>query len=192
MISMPLSRRLSLLGLAAGAAFPALTAARAAPASWSGPVLLTVGGLVGTPNRSAFDPKRDLLFDRNNLSFQEARAFSAGELAGFPQQAVAANIYGSDALSKGPRLHDVLAAASPLAAAKTARLSALDGYAAEIALADVQSQQWILAMESDGKAFAIGDFGPLFSMRQLGRDEEKTGDEAAKWVHSIYYIELMA
>jgi hypothetical protein len=47
-------------------------------------------------------------------------------------------------------------------------------------------------MESDGKAFAIGDFGPLFSMRQLGRDEEKTGDEAAKWVHSIYYIELMA
>ncbi len=191
MISMPLSRRRSLLGLAAGAMLPAFAPARAEPVCASGLVVLTVGGLAGAPNRGALDPQRDRLFNANNLSFQKARTFSAGELLGFPHQSATSNVYGNGTKGKGPRLDSILAAASPLPAAKTARLSALDGYAAELPLADIQSQQWILAMESDGRAFAIGDFGPLFAMRQLGPDEKKTEEEEAKWVHSLYYIELM-
>ena len=41
------------------------------------------------------------------------------------------------------------------------------------------------------RAFRIGDFGPLFAMRQLGPDEKKTAEEEAKWVHSLYYIKLV-
>ena len=93
--------------------------------------------------------------------------------------------------ASGPLLHDVLAVAAPEAAAKTARLSALDGFAAEIALSDVEGQQWILAMEDNGQGLAIGALGPLYAMRQLGPDEKKTEEEEAKWVHSLYYIELM-
>jgi len=192
MISMPISRRRSLLGLAAGAMLPALAPARAEPASASGLAILTVGGLVGASNRGAFDPKRDRFFDRNNLSFQQARTFDASALLSLPQQTVKAINYGMEMLCQGPLLHDVLAAANPAATAKTARLSALDAYAAELPLAEVQSRRWILAMESDGQAFAIGNFGPLFAMRQLGPDEQKTEEEEAKWVHSVYYIELMS
>jgi hypothetical protein len=189
MISTPLSRRQSLLGAAAGAVLAYFSPARAAEAQ-AGPVILTVGGLVGAPNRGPFDPKRDRLFDHNNLSFQKARSFSAGELASLPPHIVSANFYGTDALARGPRLQDILDAAKPAIGAKTARLFALDGYGAEIALADIQSQPWILATEAGDRAFAIGDLGPLFAMRQLGPDEKKTEEEEAKWVHSLYYIEL--
>ena len=192
MISAPILRRRSVLGLAAGAMLPALTPARAAgPACAGWLTILTVGGLVGAPNRGPFDPERDRLFNHNNISFQKARAFSAGELAGLPQKTVTANSYGQDMVASGPLLHDVLAVAAPEAAAKTARLSALDGYAAEIALSDVEGQQWILAMEDNGQGLAIGALGPLYAMRQLWTGEKKTEEEEAKWVHSLYYIELM-
>ncbi len=191
MVSVTLSRRQSFFTLAAGAMLPSLSPARAEPVCAAGLVILTVGGLIEAPNRGPLNPERDRLFHANNIGFQKARAYSAGELAGFPPQTVAAVNYGMEMAGKGPLLHDVLAAASPAAAAKTLRLSALDGYAAELALADVKSQQWILAMEANGQAFAIGDFGPLYAMRPLGPGENKTAEEELKWVHSIYYIELM-
>jgi hypothetical protein len=124
------------------------------------------------------------------MSFQKARSFGAGLLANLPPQTVEAEFYGIHALAKVPRLQDVLAAVKPSGTARTARLFALDGYGAEIALSDIQSQLWILAMEADDEVFAIGNFGPLFAMRQLGPDEKKTKEEEAKWVHSLYYIEL--
>jgi hypothetical protein len=194
MISAPILRRRSVLGLAAGAAMlPALTPARAAGAGCAGWLtILTVGGLVGAPNRGALDPDRDRLLNHNNIAFQKARQFTANELAGMPRKTVTASVYGHDMTAGGPLLHEVLAAAAPDATAKTARLSALDGYAADLTLADVESQQWILAMEENGQGFAIGQFGPLYAMRQLGPDEKKTEEEEAKWVHSLYYIELAA
>jgi len=194
MISMPLSRRRSLFGLAAGAMLPTLAPARAEPGCADGLVILTVGGLAGAPNRGALDPQRDRFFDHSNISFQKARTFTAAGLSALSQRTVKANNYGIDMIGKGPLLHDILAAASPLAAAKMARLSAIDGYAAELTLADIKSQEWILAMEADGQPFAIGNFGPLYAMRQLAPDVKKTTDdeEEVKWVHSIYYIELMA
>jgi hypothetical protein len=185
-----LSRRSSLFALAAGSIFPALASAQAEPVCGDGLVTLTVGGLVGAPNRKPFDANRDRFFDHNNLNFQKARSFSSAELAALPQGIVEANVYGSNIVAKGPSLREILAAASPLSTAKTARLSALDGYAAEIALADIQSRQWILATGADGKPFAIGNFGPLYAMRQLAAAEPKTEEESNKWVHSLYYIEL--
>ncbi len=194
MISAPILRRRSVLGLAAGVAMlPALTPARAAGAGCAGWLtILTVGGLVGAPNRGALDPDRDRLLNHNNAAFQKARQFTANELAGMPRKTVTASVYGHDMTAGGPLLHEVLAVAAPDATAKTARLSALDGYAADLTLADVESQQWILAMEENGQGFAIGQFGPLYAMRQLGPDEKKTEEEEAKWVHSLYYIELAA
>jgi hypothetical protein len=192
MISTPRLHRRGVLGLAAGAAIvSALTPAKAAGSACAGWLtILTVGGLVGAPNRGALDPDRDRLFNHNNLTFQKARIFTASELASLPQKTVTASAYGRDMVASGPLLRDVLAAAAPDAAAKTVRLSALDGYTGEIPLADVEAQQWILATEDKGQGFVIGQFGPLYAMRQLGPDEKKTEDEEAKWVHSLYYIEL--
>ena len=92
---------------------------------------------------------------------------------------------------KGPRLQDVLAAANPPSEAKTARLSALDGYAAEIPLVAVDQEGWVLAVEAGGHAFGIGGVGPLYAVRPLAAGEKRTEEEDAKWVFSLYYIELM-
>jgi hypothetical protein len=192
MISRPLSRRGSLLGLGAAiAAFYRDRGARAAPALSGGLVILTVGGLVGAPNRGPFDAKRDRFLDHSNLSFEKARVFTVADLAGLPQRTVTVGLGMDETHFKGPLLGDVLAAASPMGGAKLVRLSALDGYAAELTLNDIGVQQWVLALEADGNAFGIGDFGPLYAVRQLAPGEKKTEEEGAKWVFSIYYIELM-
>jgi hypothetical protein len=188
----PLSRRGSLVGLAgAAAALPFSRPANPASASSNGLVVLTVGGLVGAPNRPAFDAAHDRFFDHNNLSFEKARAFSVADLTTLPQQAVLLKRENGQSEYKGPLLRDVLAAANPVGV-KVARVSALDGYAVELTLKEIEAQKWILATEVDGSAFGIGDFGPLYAMRQLASNEEMTQEEGAKWVFSIYYIELLA
>ncbi len=193
MILPSLSRRSGLLGLAASlVTMIGAASLRAAPVLPGGLVVLTVGGLVGSPNRKAFDAARDRFFDHNNLSFEKARAFALPDLLGLPQRTVTVKGDQGEAQYKGPLLRDVLEAASPPGDAKIARLSALDGYAAELPLASIKSQTWILAMEADGRAFGIGDFGPLYAVRQLAPGEKKTEEEGSKWVFSIYYIELMA
>jgi hypothetical protein len=192
MHSRTVTRRGSLIGLAAGAAsLPFAGPSRAAPASGCGLVVLTVGGLVGAPNRKPFDAKRDHFFYHNNLDFKEARAFSLGDLLALPQESVPFREDAAETVYKGPLLHEVFAAAEPLAEARTARLSALDGYATEMALATVLDERWVLALEADGNAFGIGDFGPLYAVRPLPPGQKRTDEEEARWVFSVYYIELM-
>ncbi len=192
MFSRSVSRRRGLLGFIAGAAaLPFGRPLRAAPAGSCGLVVLTVGGLVGAPNRQPFDEKRDRFFRHNTLDFREARAFTFGDLLALPQHSVPVVEEGDETLFRGPRLHDVLAAAQPLAGAKTVRLSALDSYAAELPLVAVEPEGWILALEAGGNAFGIGDVGPLFTVRPLAAGEKRSEEEDAKWVFSLYYIELM-
>ena len=154
-------------------------------------MVLTVGGLVGSPNRPPFDEKRDRFFQHNNLNFKQARAYTFADLQALPQEGVSVVEESGVVPFKGPRLHDVLAAAKPASDAKTVRLSALDGYAAEIPLATVAQDGWVLAVEAGGNAFGIGDFGPLYTVRPLAAGEKRTDEEDAKWVFSLYYIELM-
>ena len=193
MFSGSVSRRGSLLGLLAGAAaIPFATPSRGASASDCGLVVLTVGGLIGLPNRPPFDEEKDRLFWHNNLDFKQARAYTFADLLALPQQAVPVVEESGEIQFKGPRLHDVLAAAKPLSNAETVRLSALDGYAAEIPLAAVDQDGWVLAVEAGGHAFGIGGVGPLCIVRPLATGEKRTEKEDAKWVFSLYYIELMA
>ena len=193
MFSGSVSRRGSLLGSLAGAAALSFsTPSRGAPASPCGLVVLTVGGLVGSPNRPPFDDKRDRFFQHNNLDFKRARAFTFADLLALPQQSAPVVEESGEIVFTGPHLLDVLAAAKPLSDAKTARLSALDGYAAELSLAAVGKEVWILAVEAGANAFGIGDFGPLYAVRPLGAGEKRSEEEDAKWVFSLYYIELMS
>ncbi len=192
MFSRSVSRRGSLAGFLAGAAaFPFASTARAEPAGACELVVLTVGGLVGVPNRPPFDEKRDRFFHHNNLDFKEARAYTYADLLALPQQVVPVVEESGEVLFKGPRLHDVLDAAKPLSEAKTARLSALDGYAAEISLAAVDQEGWVLAVEAGGHAFGIGGVGPLYTVRPLAAGVKRSEEEDTKWVFSLYYIELM-
>jgi hypothetical protein len=181
-----------LLGFFAGAAaFPFAKPSRAAPASSCGLVVLTVGGLAGAPNRPPFGAKRDHFFDHNNIDFKQARAFTFADLVALPQQTVLLTEDGGETVFRGPLLRDILAAAEPLSEAKSIRLSALDSYAAEMTLDTARSEGWVLAVEANGDAFGIGDFGPLYAVRPLPAGEKRTDEEEARWVFSVYYIELM-
>ncbi len=191
MVSGSMSRRGSLLGLAGAATFAFATPSRGAPASNCGLVVLTVGGLVGVPNRPPIDEKRDRFFHHNNLDFRQARAYTFADLLALPQQPVTVVEDSGEIVFTGPRLHDVLAAAKPPSEAKTARLSALDGYAAEIPLAAVDQEGWVLAVEAGGHAFGIGGVGPLYAVRPLAAGEKRTEEEDGRWVFSLYYIDLM-
>ena len=192
MFSGSVSRRRSLLGFLAGtAAIPFATPSRGAPALHCGLVVLTVGGLVGVPNRPPFDEKEDRFFQHNNLDFRKARAYTFADLLALPQQEVPVVEESGEIMFKGPRLQDVLAAAKPPGEAKTVRLSALDGYAAEIPLVAVDQEGWVLAVEAGGHAFGIGGVGPLYAVRPLAAGEKRTDEEDARWVFSLYYIELM-
>lgn len=192
MVSSSVSRRGSLLGFFAGAAaLPFANPSRAAPASSCGLVVLTVGGLAGAPNRPPFDAKRDRFFYHNNLDFKQARAFTFADLLALPQQTVRLAEESGETIFKGPLLGDILAAAKPASEAKSLRLSALDGYAAEMTLQTARAEGWALALEANGNAFGIGDFGPLYAVRPLPAGEKRTDEEEARWVFSLYYIEVM-
>jgi hypothetical protein len=154
-------------------------------------VVLTVGGLIGVPNRPPLNEKRDRFFHHNNLDFREARAYTLADLLAMPQQPVTVVEDSGEIVFKGPLLHDVLAAAKPQSEAKTVRLSALDGYAAEIPLAAIAQEGWVLAVEAGGHAFGIGGVGPLYAVRPLAAGEKRSEEEDARWVFSLYYIELM-
>ncbi|MBT3071824.1 hypothetical protein KKP04_13205 [Rhodomicrobium sp. Az07] len=189
------TRRGSMAALACGAASIAMQdgSAVAAPAAPAGLVVLTVGGLVGAPNRPPSEQKRDRLFYSNNIEFEQARAFSYGDLLSFsPAVVTGLDEAGIAHVYKGPLLHDVLATALPLADAKTARLSALDGFAAELSLDTVYSERWVLALEADGNAFGLGDFGPIYLVRELPAGTKRTEEEEARWVFALYYIDLLA
>lgn len=125
----PLSRRGSLFAMAGGfSALPILGRAKAASASSNGLVVLTVGGLLGSPNRPAFNAARDRFFDHNNIRFEKAHTFSMADLSALPQQTVQVKGANGQSDYRGPLLRDVLSAANP-EGAKVARISALDGYA---------------------------------------------------------------
>jgi len=190
MTKFSITRRHGLFALAA-APFAAAPQARAENETAGGLIVLTIGGLAGASNRAPFDPARDRFFDHNNLSFKNARAFNAADLARLPQRTVTAEVYWGTVSAKGAVLKDVIAAAAPSNTTKIARFYALDGYGADIALGDIQSQDWILASELDGAPLAIGQLGPLYALRQLPPGEKKTEEEGDKWVHSLYYIDLL-
>src|SRR5262249_20250418 len=148
------------------------------------------GGLVGAPNRPAFDAAQDRFFNHNNISFQRARSFGVSDLSSLPQQTARVIGDAGAVLYRGPALTDILRVAEVTSEARSVRLFALDGYAAELPLQDVYDQKWLLASEAEGKPFGIGDRGPVYAVRQLTGDQKRTGDEDQKWVHSIYYIEV--
>ncbi|WP_127078436.1 hypothetical protein [Rhodomicrobium lacus] len=195
MFARNITRRGTMAALAGGAAAFATQgrSAVAAPAAPAGLVVLTVGGLVGAPNRPPLEQKRDRLFYSNNIDFKEARAFSYGDLLQFSQVIVTSlDEAGIAHVYKGPLLHDVLATALPPVEAKTARFSALDGFAAELSLDTVYSERWVLALEADGNAFDLGGFGPIYLVRELPAGTRRTEEEEARWVFALYYIELLA
>ncbi|MDJ0950655.1 MAG: hypothetical protein QNJ94_17215 [Alphaproteobacteria bacterium] len=167
----------------------ALTLPAVADNAPQGPVVLTVTGAVAQPNRPAFRPFHDAFLNYHNYSFEAAFAFDRRMLADLPAVSVRARAEGwpDGITAAGPRLRDVLDAAG-VAPEAGVTLMALDGFALELNSEDRAAQDWVLALEVDGRSLGIGDRGPAWLLYDTG-DEAVSHDAEARWIWSVFLIE---
>jgi hypothetical protein len=160
-------------------AAPALGLAQNAPKGVRGPILLTVSGQIGAGNRGAFDPAFDQMMGKQKISFDRAQVFDFAALTALPAVTIEPTLeYDTKPHRlKGPLLMDVMKASGVKVTAKTTLfLRAIDGYAAQVAAADVAKYRFIVATHLDGRPMALGGLGPLWAVY----DADRFADMAAK------------
>ena len=157
-----------------------------------GSVILTVTGNISNPTRTAIHEEIDKFFIYNNIEFDQATQFDYAWLATLPQVTVKADFpMGDDShvhSFTGPELVEVIRAAG--ATGEMVTLTALDGYAIEVPMADLVEKGAVLALKRDGIPFGIGDFGPaqLVFPRAERLDLAHMNDDW--WIWSIYHINV--
>ena len=171
--SMPNPKRdfikLATLGLGASA----LNAqAQHAPKVAKGPVLLTVSGLIGAGNRSAFDPKLDQLMGKHQVRFDKAHAFDFAAMTALPAVTIEPTLEydAKKHVLKGPLFSEVMKAAGVQWATNLSFLvRAIDGYGVAIPAAEITNRRFIIATHLDGQPLALGGIGPLWSVYEPDR-----------------------
>ncbi len=154
------------------------------------PVILTVTGSVAEPNRPPADPFEDVLFNVLQESFDSAHTFTRSELLALPQHTVTVAYpdWPRAATVRGPRLLEVLAQAG--AEGERVVLQAVDGYAPEFAM-DELTQDFVLALESQGQPLAVGGRGPLWLVfppdSYAGQDSST--DAGLAW--AVFHIKVL-
>jgi len=119
-----------------------------------GPVLVTLAGAIGRTNVEG-----EARFDLEMLEALPGRSTTA-----------ATPWYEGARTFSGPLLSALLEAAG--AEGRTLRVTALNDYAAEIPMADVQAHPVILATRIDGKPLSIRDKGPAFVIYPFDLDPQ--------------------
>ncbi len=169
------------------AAAPAVAGDLARP---SGPVVLTVAGKIGKTNRPAFDAFEDGILNYHEKRFDKAAAFDRAMLEGLGMHEVtiAYEEWPKAFRFQGPRLKDLLAAVG--ATGTTISLLALDGYAVEVEISDLDENDWVLAIARDGAPLALGQRGPAWAVYARGDGRAPNHDDEARWGWAIFYVEV--
>lgn len=148
-------------------AMPLATRAQNAPKTTSGPVLLTVSGLIGSGNRGPLDPALDQMMAKQKIRFSKAHAFDFRALTGLPAVTIKPTLeYDNKShVLTGPLLMDVMKACDVKANDKTAMLvRAVDGYAVQIPAPEAARRRFIVATHMDGHPMTLGGLGPLWTV----------------------------
>ena len=155
-----------------------------------GPVLLTIAGKISKPNRGPADEFMDVFFGSQDVEFENARQFDFKTLKelGFKKLTVGYEDWPKKFEFEGPLLRDVLAAAG--ANGETIVVKAIDGYAPEIPLNELETYPVILALKVDGKFLGLGDRGPAWVIYPRDDFPELSDQDDSKFVWSTYYIEV--
>lgn len=163
-----MNKRQFLASAALGAAsLPSLAAAKPARAPEGGPVLLTVSGDVARSNRGPVDPALDQMMHKQHVEFDKACTFDFATLATLPTVHIKPTLEydGKPHALAGPLLADVLKlAGAHTVAGTTVTLRAVDGYAVQPTMADIDKYRFILATHIDGAPLALGGLGPLWAV----------------------------
>lgn len=155
-----------------------------------GTVLLTVTGALDNPTRGGFDPDSDKFFGYSEVEFSKAAQFDYEGLTALDMKKVSADFPKGRQIHEfeGPLLIDVLKAAG--ATGETVTMQALDGYAIEVPLKELEEAGAVVALKRDGVAFGIGDFGPtqIVFPRAERADLKDMPDD--NWIWSIFHISV--
>jgi hypothetical protein len=153
-------------------------------------VLLTVSGMIGQTNRGALDQKRDRLLAMQKVDFKSAFAFDRAMLLALPQGSVTAqpSEFDKPAIFKGPLLREVLGFIE--AAKVKISFVAVDGYSGWLTPEDVDSSDWILALEADGVPLGLGQQGPIWLINTRDQGFKPDDTRHAHWVWALFYMKV--
>lgn len=168
-------------------AMPALAADLAKPV---GPVVLTVHGKIANTNRGGLNDFDDAFFKFGHVSFDKAASFDLAmlEKLGTQTLTVKYDTWPKAYRFEGPRLSDVLKAAG--ARGSKVKIFALDGYGAEIPMAEIEKYPVLLAVKADGRYLDLGGRGPTWVVFPRDQHAELKAQDDAKWVWSAIRIEV--
>ena len=168
----------ALTGAIASSGSTALPAyAQNGPKASSGPILLTVSGLIGAGNRGALDPALDQMMAKQKIGFSKAHALDFAMLTSMTAVTIKPTLEydNKQHALRGPLLMDVMKASGVRPTEKTALLvRAVDGYAALVPVAEVIKRRFILATHLDGRPMALGGLGPLWAVYDADRFPDMT------------------
>lgn len=155
-----------------------------------GPVL-TIAGKITETNRPAFNELNDVFFNFHKRTFEHALVFDIASLEALGMQKARIDYPGWPApvSVEGPFLRDVLAAAG--AKEGTVRITALDGFTAELAAADMAEQDWIVAVKADGQYLGIGGKGPSWVLYARRDGKPATAEDEERWPWGAFLIEVL-
>jgi hypothetical protein len=111
-------------------------------------------------------------------------------LLGLEQDTVTATTaeLGAQATFKGPLLREVLGRIE--ATKMKITLVAVDGFTGYLTPEDVDSSDWILALEADGVPLGIGQQGPLWLINTRAEGEKPGDDGRGRWVWAVFYLRV--
>jgi hypothetical protein len=188
----------ALTGAVASAGPTAIPAyAQNGPKASSGPILLTVSGLIGAGNRGALDPALDQMMAKQKIGFSKARAFDFAMLTAMTAVTIRPTLEydNKQHALRGPLLMDVMKASGVKPTEKTALLlRAVDGYAVLIRVAEVLKRRFILATHLDDRPMALGGLGPLWAVYDADRFPDMTAKPMSERFSSCpwatYHVEV--
>jgi hypothetical protein len=126
----------------------------------TGPVVLVVTG-AGSDRPAGRTIPYEGLYAIYGIEVQQARGFTRPELTAMSWRQIRADfpVGGAERTFDGPRLSEVLRAAGLEGA--SVRLTAFDGYEAEVPADLIERYEPILAVRADGEPLAVGGLGPV-------------------------------
>lgn len=157
------------------------------PKGATGPVLLTVSGLIGAGNRGPLDPALDQMLYKQKVSFSKAHAFDFAALTALPAVTIKPTLEYDNKphVLKGPLLTDVLRVCGVKVGDKTSLLlRAVDGYGVLLAATEATQRRFIVATHLDSKPLSLGGLGPLWVVY----DADRFPDMAAKPVNQRFSL----
>lgn len=157
-----------------------------------GPVVLTVSGSIEHTNRGALDAieLRESMFKFHELAFERAAQFDLDALERLGMHRITGSHPGwpNELTFEGPLLRDVLNAVG--ANGRIVKVLALDGYAAEIAISEIQDRPFIVAVKREGRYVGIGDQGPTWVVAPSKPNGTPDHEQGSEWVWAAFYISV--